>query len=247
MDKKYEHKCHTIEESYWWFEGRRDIVCRIISALGKDSRILEIGCSGGALLKVLKDKGYRSLSGIDISEKAIALCKERGIGNTYVMDGARLSFADGEFDTVVVSDVLEHMKDDAAAIAEWRRVMRPGGKLIVFVPAFDFLWGEHDEVNHHYRRYSRKQLSRIFADAGFTVDRSSYWNAVLFFPVAMIRIAKRLFSRNGEKKSDQFYKVNPFINNTLIKMLKFENGIVEKIDMLFGVSLFCVGSKRSAQ
>jgi ubiquinone/menaquinone biosynthesis C-methylase UbiE len=247
MDKSYESKCHSIEEAYWWFEGRRDILYRLIGmTLDKTSQILEVGCSGGALLMALKERGYENVAGIDISKEAIELCRKRDVKNASVMDGARLEFRDGDFDAVIVSDVLEHIRDEGTALSEWNRVLRPGGKLIVFVPAFKFLWSEHDEVNNHYRRYSRRDLIRALERSGFGVAKSSYWNIAMFFPASLVRLSKRLFFRNAGKK-DHFYRVNPLVNWFLAALLRLENSLILRLDVPFGVSVFCIGYKKGGQ
>ncbi|MBU0604879.1 MAG: methyltransferase domain-containing protein [Candidatus Omnitrophica bacterium] len=243
MDKAYETKCHRIEEDYWWFAGRRDIITRIVGAFDKSSRILDVGCSGGALLKDLKACGYDDLYGVDISEKAIGLCRERNEGLSFVMDGARLGFGNDKFDVVIISDVLEHIREDSRALAEWNRVLKTGGRLIVFVPAFGFLWSEHDEVNHHCRRYSRPGLTRLLKEANFRVCRGSYWNFSLFFPTSVVRIFQRLFFSKKRDKKDQFYSVNPGVNTFLTRLLKIENGISITTGFPFGVSVFAVAVK----
>jgi SAM-dependent methyltransferase len=243
MDKKFEGKCHDIEERYWWFLARRDMISRIVSAYDKRSKILDIGCSSGALIEVLKMKGYGDICGIDISEKAIGLCRKRGAESAFVMDGTDLGFEDGEFDIVITSDVLEHIEEDSLALAEWNRVLKPGGKLIVFAPALRFLWSEHDEVNHHRRRYSAPELVRLLKAANFRVCRSSYWNLSLFFPASLVRIFQRIFFGRRRVKKDQFYNVNPVFNMLLTKLLVFENRICAKTGFPFGVSVYAIAAK----
>lgn len=243
MDKAYETKYHRIEEDYWWFAGRRDIISRIVGAFDKRSAMLDVGCSGGALLKDLKACGYDGLYGIDISEKAIDLCRKRDVGRALVMDGARLGFGNEKFDVVIVSDVLEHIGEDAAALAEWNRVLKKGGVLIVFVPAFGFLWSEHDDVNHHCRRYSRPGLTRLLKEANFRVCSSSYWNFTLFFPTSVLRIFQRLLLNRKRDKRDHLYNVNPGVNSFLTRLLKIENLISMKAGFPFGVSVFAVAVK----
>ena len=161
MDQAYETKYHVQEDKHWWFESRRDMVIKLLRQSDRNSKILEIGCSGGPLIRALNKLGYNDVHGIDISEPAIDLCKLREISNTSVMDGSRPDFGDGQFDVVIASDVLEHIEDEEKALCEWNRILKPSGKLIVFVPAFKMLWSKHDEANHHYRRYSKSELIRI--------------------------------------------------------------------------------------
>ena len=245
MDKSYELKYHRLEETQWWFVSRRDILLKLIeqSNFGKDARILEIGCSGGPLLKILKEAGYTHAYGIDISEKAIDLCKRREIDNAMLMDGTKTRFGDNEFDIVISSDVLEHIEDEASALSEWHRILKPDGKLIVFVPAFNFLWSGHDEVNLHYRRYSKSQLTERSGKAGFEIDKNSYWNFTLFFPAALIRLSQRLFRRKTGKPKGQLYDLNPVVNKCLVVLLRCENWFLNFFNFPVGVSVFVVCRK----
>ncbi|MDO7875074.1 class I SAM-dependent methyltransferase [Hymenobacter sp. ASUV-10] len=136
--------------------------------------VLEIGCSGGPLLQRLRTVGYTDLTGINVSAPAIELAQACVMANVSVMDGANLQFADNRFDLVIASDVLEHIEDEQCALDEWVRVLKPGGWLLVFVPAHTYLWSEHDVVNHHFRRYSRQGLCTVLEQQGLRIERSSF-------------------------------------------------------------------------
>ncbi len=246
MEKEFESKYHSLEEGHWWFVARRDMISRLLPDGERQAKILEIGCSGGALIKALRERGFSGITGIDISERAIDVCRQRGLDNVMVMDAAVLDFDDETFDIVIASDILEHMKDDGSALREWKRLLKKGGRMIVFVPAFPFLWSRHDEVNHHFRRYSRSQLKGALLDAGFSVKRVSFWNCILFFPAALVRIAQRVLRWQGRESSDQLQPVNPVVNSLLVLLVKSENRIMEAADLPFGVSLFADATKPSA-
>ncbi|MBC8083237.1 MAG: class I SAM-dependent methyltransferase, partial [Hymenobacter sp.] len=205
--------------------------------------ILEIGCSGGPLLQRLRATGYSDLTGIDVSEAGIAVAQQRGIPNVSCMDGTELIFADESFDLVVASDVLEHIKDEAQALREWARVLRPGGQLLVFVPAFQFLWGRHDEVNQHFRRYTAAQLADAMRGAGLRVRRRSYWNVSLFFPTAAVRLFKRLLPADTKPAKDDFFATPPLLNTLLSGVITAENRLLQAIDAPVGVSVFALASK----
>lgn len=249
MDLTYEQKYHQLEEEHWWFTGRRDAVRKLIHSLQvpHTADILEIGCSAGPLQQILKTDGYTSLTGIDISEKAIALARYRGVPNVSVMDGARLDFPDASFDLLLASDVLEHIEDEVQAVREWTRVLRPGGQMIVFVPAFQMLWTRHDEVNHHYRRYTAAHLRRVLQEAGLQLERSSYWNTTLFFPTSAMRLAQRVLPRpapsNGVDTGD-LKKFPGWLNSLLSILLKTENNFLRHAPLPVGVSVFAVARKR---
>jgi SAM-dependent methyltransferase len=245
MNIEYEIKYHQIEENYWWFQARRDMVFRLVQALKLSSNadILEIGCSGGPLLQRLRSVGYTQLTGIDISEAGIAVAQQRGIPNVSCMDGTKLAFPDASFDLVVASDVLEHIQDEAQALQEWARVLRPGGRLLVFVPAFQFLWGKHDVVNQHFRRYTANQLATVVRGANLKVSRTSYWNVSLFFPTAVVRLFKHLLPKNNAPVTDDLFAVSPLLNKLLSGFIQGENRLLQAINAPIGVSVFTLASK----
>lgn len=245
MNIEYELKYHQIEENYWWFQARRDMVFRLIQELKlpRTAAILEIGCSGGPLLQRLESVGYPNLTGIDVSEAGVAVARQRGISNVSCMDGAHLDFPDASFDLVVASDVLEHIKDEAQALREWTRVLRPGGQLLVFVPAFQFLWGKHDEVNQHWRRYSAAQLTDALRGAGLQVQRHSYWNVGLFFPTAAVRLLKRLLPAEKGPAKDDFFATPPLLNTLLRGYITTENRLLQALNAPVGVSVFALARK----
>lgn len=242
MDASYESKYHNIEKDYFWFQARRDMTLRLINKLrvNKDSKILEIGCSGGHLIKLLENKGYKNVYGIDVSKKGINLCKQKGIKNCFIMDAVKTRFKDYTFDLIIASDILEHIEKDDMALLEWSRILKPNGILIVFVPAFKFLWSEHDEINYHYRRYSSHSLTFALRKADFSISRISYWNFLLFFPVSFDRILHRVLMSKNRVKKDHLYSVNPAINKILSAVLIFENKFLQIFNFPFGVSVFAV-------
>ncbi|MEX0966420.1 MAG: class I SAM-dependent methyltransferase [Bacteroidia bacterium] len=242
MDKTYEEKYHQLEETNWWYEARRDMVLKLLSNNSKQSNILELGCAGGPLLRKLATLGFEHVQGIDISEAAISVCRKRGIMNAQVMDGTRLDFPDQHFDLLIASDVLEHIEAEEKALQEWNRVLKPGGQAIIFVPAFQWMWSGHDEVNHHFRRYTRNELVEKLMQNGFRVTRSSYWNLALFFPAGAIRLILRNFS-SSEMDKNQHPKINPLVNDFLVNLIKMENRFLEKVNFPVGVSTFAVAKK----
>ena len=248
MNIEYEIKYHQIEENYWWFQARRDMVFRLVQdmQLSHDAAILEIGCSGGPLLQRLRGTGYTHLTGIDVSETGIAVAQQRGVPNVSCMDGAHLTFPDASFDLVVASDVLEHIEDEAQALREWVRVLRPGGHLLVFVPAFQFLWGKHDVVNQHFRRYTAAQLAARMREAGLQVRRRSYWNVSLFFPTAAVRLFKRLLPNDDKPAKDDLFAAPPLLNTLLSGVIAAENRLLQAVNAPVGVSVFAVASKAPA-
>nr|WP_243900452.1 class I SAM-dependent methyltransferase [Hymenobacter defluvii] len=244
----YEKKYHQLEEKHWWFAGRRSTVRQLVNELRipHTSDILEIGCSAGPLQKQLAEDGYMSLTGIDISETAIALAKDRGIQNVSVMDGANLAFPDASFDVVIASDVLEHIQDEYQAIQEWKRVLRPGGRMLIFVPAFQLLWTQHDEINHHYRRYTGRRLRDALTQAELHLERSSYWNTFLFFPTSAIRLLQRVLPRRTKSNNytGDLKEFPRWLNNGLTALLKVEDVLLRYTSLPVGVSVFAIVRKK---
>ena len=196
----------------------------------------------------LRAAGYTDLTGIDVSAPAIELAQARGVPNVSVMDGAALEFADTRFDLVIASDVLEHIENEAKALSEWTRVLKPGGQLLVFVPAHSYLWSEHDVVNHHFRRYSRDGLVAALIRAGLRPSRSSFWNAAMYFPTAALRLGRRLVSGpvSSEKKPGATGDLHHFAgpaNAALLGWVKAENRLLRHVDLPLGVSVFALAQK----
>jgi SAM-dependent methyltransferase len=248
MKDEYEQRYHRLEENHWWMRARRQIcrglVCRMNPK--RDLRILEIGCSGGLLLRELRQQGYEHVTGIDISPAAVERCRARGIKDVHVMDAQRLTFENGQFDALIASDVLEHLSDDVQALREWRRILTPNGSLLVFVPAFPLLWSEHDEANQHYRRYRRADLRQRLHDSGFVVERSSYWIFSLFLSVLLVRLLKRLWRRKkGAVERPDLFKTPALIDWMLSLLLGWENWCLERgLNWPFGVSVMAVARNK---
>ncbi|NDK56439.1 class I SAM-dependent methyltransferase [Pontibacter fetidus] len=245
MDARYEAKYHILEEEHWWFRSRRHMVYSIINELNlsASTAILEVGCSAGPLLLKLQQAGFTNLTGIDVSETAIALGNERGLKCISVMDGAKLAFPDATFDLVIASDVLEHIADDKLAMQEWARVLKPGGKLIVFVPAFQHLWSNHDVVNHHFKRYSKVELKTIVAQAGLNIKRASYWNFSLYFPTLLVRKLQNSVTSKSALPDDDLQQLPTIVNSILTNLVKLENKLLTKVNYPVGVSVFVVAIK----
>jgi len=187
------------EERQWWYAGMRSISLRLLeTALGPGSgeRILDAGCGTGRNLLQLSRRG-RGV-GIDLSEEALRFCRSRGV---VAVRGTllELPFRDASFDGVSSFDVLYHrwVTDDRAAVRELQRVLRPGGWLLVRVPALMALWGAHDEAVHSRHRYTRRELVRLLESAGLEVARASYCNSLLLPLLFARRTLDRLLHRHG--------------------------------------------------
>ena len=209
MQKNYEDYMHYVDDNHWWLKSRRHTILQLLKNKNKNANILDIGSSQGLLLKELLKMGYdpSNLYAIDISESAIQKCNKLGI-NASIMDANDLQFPPESFDIIISSDSLEHLKDDIRSLKSWHNVLKKDGELIVFVPAFRFLWSVHDEILHHYRRYSLSELKNKLKSCGFKILRSGYWNNSLFMPILCYRFLRNLylslFKERKEKVSADF-------------------------------------------
>jgi SAM-dependent methyltransferase len=238
-----------VEDVHWWFVGRRRILLQVLDRyIGKSRasglRILDVGCGTGTMLTYLAS--YGKADGVDIDEEAIGYCHERGLTDVSLGEASELPFDDRTFDLVTALDVIEHLDDDAAALREMRRVLRPGGHLLVTVPAHRFMWGDQDEVNMHKRRYVAAEIRDRLAATGFDVVRISYMNAFMFPPIAAIRLLRRLQHRvrpQTTPKSDFRYPAPRPLNFLLAGIFGAEAPIVRRVNIPFGVSILALARK----
>jgi SAM-dependent methyltransferase len=186
---------------HWWYRGRRRIVRAELEALElpRPARLLDAGCGGGQTLDLLDDFGRPT--GIDPDVGSIALSRARG-HDVAVAALPDLPFDDGTFTACTCLDVLEHLADDEAALAELARVTAASGALLVTVPAYELLWSEHDEANEHRRRYRAGTLKRLALRAGWSVERLTYFNSLLLAPAAAVRLASGYRRRRSPDVSD---------------------------------------------
>lgn len=245
MKTEFEKKYHDLEKDHFWFKARRNYILQLLKKIPKDVKILDIGCSSGVLINDLLNIGFKAenLYGIDISPKAIHLCKKNGIQNSFVMDAQKISLSE-KFDIILVSDCLEHLEKDQKVLDNWCDLMKPNGMAYIFVPAFMSLWSEHDEVNMHFRRYTKRELNTKLIKSDFEVIKSSYWNFFLFLPIFLFRFIGRLKENNKHKNTGNLEKI-PLFNGLLFKLLKFENKLLDYFNFPFGLSVYCIAKKTS--
>jgi SAM-dependent methyltransferase len=185
MDRLLELQTHELEDRHWWYRGRRRIIDVLLQQLELPPgvEILDAGCGSGRNMVELARFG--TVTGLEISDASVARARERGIGEIVQCSITELPLPDARFDVAVCLDVIEHIEDDERALRELHRVIRPGGTLLVTVPAYQWLWSEHDVINHHKRRYTCKTLSAVAERAGWEVLRTSYFNGLLL-PIAIV-------------------------------------------------------------
>ncbi len=244
--EEYE-RMYRFEDRYWWFVARRHLITSLLQTYyPRDGRlhILDIGCGTGAMLDELAPFG--PVVGADFSPEALQFCVTRGVGaNLARADVRRLPFADASFDVVTAMDIVEHIDDDKAASCEIFRVLRPGGRLLVTVPAFSSLWSEHDEALHHHRRYTVPRLKDLFQRVGLTVDKVSYTVTTLFPAIWMFRQVSNLLPKqraDGEKNANLIHFSAP-VNAALLALSQWETRLVHRRNLPFGVTVVCIARK----
>ncbi|HEV8426366.1 MAG TPA: class I SAM-dependent methyltransferase [Pyrinomonadaceae bacterium] len=229
-----------VEQSHWWHIGRRKILAGFVEEICRQvtdrrPRILDVGCGTGANLLMLSK--YGDAEGVDVSEDALAFCRERGLDKVRLGAGEELPYEDATFDLVTAFDVVEHMDDDLAGLREMRRVLRPGGRVLLFVPTFMFLWGVQDDVSHHRRRYRLPELQRVLEEAGFEMERATYANITFFLPILLVRKLMRL---TGIKTESENKITVSALNGVLGRVFGAESWLLRYMNLPFGVSGLCV-------
>lgn len=266
------HVMFDVEDEHWWYVGRREIVFAQIKDALKQSveertyasspagatdvfrkqpvevasssaqRILDIGCGTGANLDRLKR--YGAVQGVDVSELALSFCRRRGHERVMRANATELPFADESFDLVTALDVIEHLDDDRRGLAEIRRVLRPGAPTVLFVPAFQSLWGPNDEQVNHRRRYRLGELRAKVEAVGLRVERISYANIAMFIP---IWAGRKLMNALGVKSQPENRINHPLINRLLSRIFSSEAGWLRHRALPFGVSIVCVARKEALE
>ena len=245
---------HLDEARHAWFAGRTRAILKLLDAEigppqpGRIRRILDVGSGAGNMAHHLAH--YGQVIGVDPNGRPLAVACERGLTGAQG-SGDRLPFADGSFDLVALLDTVEHIPDEFGVFDECARVLKPGGKLLVTVPAFMWLWSYNDEINAHQRRYTAFELRQKMELCGLRVRRISYNNFFLFPAVAGLRLLRPY---SPELKSphltdaEEVYQVEmepiPEPANTVLHGVYWlEAALLEWVDLPFGVSVICVAEK----
>jgi SAM-dependent methyltransferase len=232
-----------VEDTHWWFVGRRRIINSWVERICRDigklrPRILDVGCGTGANLQMLSQFGVAE--GVDVSTEALDFCRARGLARVRQGAAESLPYEDAQFDLVTGLDVVEHLDDDVVGLSEMRRILRPGGRALLFVPAFMFLWGVQDDISHHRRRYTLPDVKSKLREAGFTVERASYANITFFAPI----LAGRLLMRMTGLRPASENNINiGALNGWLGRLLGAESWWLKRMNFPFGVSIICVARR----
>ncbi|HEX8157532.1 MAG TPA: class I SAM-dependent methyltransferase [Solirubrobacteraceae bacterium] len=241
MDEALERWTLEVEEEHWWYRGRRRVLAAVLDglALPSDTRILDAGCGSGRNMVDLARRGQ--VWGIEPASPSLQAAVARQVGEVRPGSlGEPLPFEDGSFALALALDVLEHVADDAFALGELARVVRPGGRMILTVPQYAWLWGEHDVLAHHHRRYTRPLLVARASAAGWNVERVTAFNTVLLAPIAAVRLVQRA-RRRPAPRSDLGRTPGGLVNDGLERVLRAEAAWIRHgRDLGAGVSLLAV-------
>jgi SAM-dependent methyltransferase len=239
------------EDRHWWFASRTRALFSMMDGLvsGHDNRILDVGCGAGNMFHHLSR--YGTVIGIENNPKPLAVARERGY-DVRLAQAEDMPFPDRSFDLIAVLDVVEHCEDDQRVLQECHRVCRPGGLIVITTPAFQWLWSRNDEINHHYRRYSGRELTAKLQQAGFRVRRLAY-NNFFVFPLAAALILLRRKGGNvpdlaAPDTDEEAYQVemepaSPPVNAALTLVGSVEAALLRWVNLPVGTGMICIAQR----
>ncbi len=244
MNQREYYNLYKVEKFYWWFIGRRLIIKNIINKyISKTTgfRILDYGSGTGGNFSLLNEFG--NTVGADVSATAIELSKQNFPSNKVyrIKKEQSLPFPDNHFDLITLLDVLEHIKDDIKLLSEIKRYLKPNGNMLITVPAYQFLWSEHDEALGHFRRYTLKNLTKKLETTGFKVTYATYTMSLLFPLIAFYRLTRRLVSKSKatipSHPAVSYLNIPTPVNYLLVSILKLESLLLGIMKFPFGMSV----------
>jgi len=232
------------EQTYWWHLGRLRIIETFLKkARGqkRGAKILNIGCGTGGTIDTLEH--YGTVDNVDISDEAIAFVKQKGYKNLTKVSDITLPFASKTYDVVGAFDVLEHIEEEVAALEQWKLVLKDDGAIVLTVPAYQWLWSDHDVSLHHKRRYTISRLQKAADAAGLRLERKSY--AIVFsLPLIVgFRVLNKILGRKGNAETS-YVAVPEFVNKLFTRMLFLEAWTHSHIAFPFGTSVVAILKKK---
>lgn len=243
MDSAIYPLMREIEGSHWWFVVRRQLISDMLTKIGlpDDANILDAGCGTGGNLEMLASHGR--VTGLEMEKSAADFSRERRIADIvegYFPDNLPLS--KDSFDLVTMIDVLEHIDDDHSTLSAVNTLLTRGGYALITVPAFQFLWSKHDEVHHHKRRYSKKQLINVIEESGLKLQYVSYFNTLLFPVAVAVRMVSKIFPfMQSNDGGDELPA--PLINSILRSIFNTERTFLKILKFPYGLSLIAIVKK----
>jgi len=233
---------YAMENHHWWFVSRRNLVVRLIESLKISvPDILDVGSGTGGNLMAFDRLG--KTTGIDISKTAVNFCRMRGLKNVTCSPVEKIPYADGAFDVITSIDLLEHTSNPVEVLLELKRVLKENGRIIVTVPAFRFLWSQHDDALGHKRRYEKASLSRDIDEAGLRIKKMGYFFFLSFFAVAPVRWLRKFLAPRRKFHSDTTTLPPELLNIFLKFLFRCEIKILKNFKFPFGTTLYAVVSR----
>lgn len=235
-------KMRALGGAHWWFLGRKHLLRALLRSSIESDRvpplILDAGCGTGVAEDALSDLG--SVVGIDIAPKALAGRSPTCPESLCVASVNAAPFPDETFDLVVALDILEHIEDDGSVLRELYRICRAGGRLMITVPAYQWLHSAHDEALGHCRRYSARRIRRLLRDAGFRLGKLSYCVTAPFPTAVAFRLLRRLL---GSREGSDLFEVPRALNSILTVIMRVEAAFLRRMNLPFGLSIVAIGEK----
>jgi SAM-dependent methyltransferase len=243
LDERYFDVMAEQAQVHWWYRARRELVAQLLAGeLAPGSRVVDVGCGTGDNLAALEAASEGPVVGLELSPYAVRHAPRSAAGRVRVgvARAERLPLATGCADLVASMDVIEHLDDDAA-LAEYHRVLRPGGLVLLTVPAYRWLWSAHDDWAAHLRRYTRPQLTAAVERAGFRLRRATYFNSFLVPPAAVLRRtpARRLVKGH----QDEVGAASPVVDRVMTGLAAVERRWARRRAVPFGLSVACVARR----
>jgi SAM-dependent methyltransferase len=244
MERKVYEQMAQLDQCHWWFTARRRILAELIERVvrpPKNARILELGAGTGHNLAMLSRFGTVEASELDSVARELASERlGREVKEAALPDLSM--FPADSYDLIALLDVLEHVPDDKGSLAAILGRLKPGGALLLTVPANRWMWSAHDVAHHHHRRYRKSEIEKLARDAGFDIELLSPFNSLLFPPIAAVRLLGKV---TGKDDSDDAMP-GALVNKTLDTIFGLERSLIGRVPMPFGVSLVAVLCRPSA-
>lgn len=245
MKKSEYARMAEYEQNYWWHLGRLEIiqsyVKRAVRGRKAKPRILNVGCGTGGTIDMLEKFG--TVENVDISDDAIAFMNKMGYKNITKVDDIELPYKDKSYDVVGAFDVLEHIEDQVGALKEWCRVLKDDGAIVITVPAYQWLWSDHDVSLHHKRRYTVGLLMQAAAEAGLKPEKKSYAIAFSLPLVVGFRFANKALGRTANAETS-YVSVPAGVNKLFTNFLKVEAKLHGKVSLPAGTSVVTILRKK---